>query len=930
MATGVQGDLFGTPLGLVPAKGAPEPAPAEPPKPKTLTLIDASGFVFRAYHALPSLTTSKGVVTHAVLGFTRMLLKLLRERQPTHLVLCFDRDSRKGRLAIDPNYKANREAPPPDLMQQFDWIRKVAAVLKLPILEVPGWEADDVIATMVKKARAAGFHTEIITSDKDLLQLLAEDVKIYDPVKDVPLDERTALERYGVKATQMRDYQALVGDAIVNIPKVPGIGPKTAADLLAKFGSVENLLAHLDEVPRPKTREALKENRAQLERALKLVTVREDLELDAEPDRFAVQEIDRTGARALFTELEFYRLLNDLPAPPPTPLRQEATVVRDEAGLRAVAEAIAAAERVAMAPAFEGDAHSATLRGLGLLASSPSPRARGEGSGEARDPGPLISSACFFVDVEACGGALVGRVLGPALVKQARAVTAHDAKALLHLLYSLGVELNEVGGDVELLSYLLNPSRKEHALLDLARERLRAELPPWPEAQGSKGRAPLKDISVERAAAVFGAAADAIDRLTPELWTETEGVGLGKVAKELELPLVPVLARLERAGVLIDRAALKEISVLVDAQCEAMLKEVYRHAGKEFNVGSPLQLAQVLYEELKLPIFKKGKTGPSTDHEVLEKLAELHPLPNAISEYRNVAKLKSTYLDTLPELIGADGRIRTTFNQAAAATGRLSSVNPNLQNIPIRTELGKQIRRAFIAEPGWVLVSADYSQVELRILAHISGDEGLVQAFAEGADVHARTAAEVFGVPLAEVTQDQRRAAKMVNYGIAYGLSPHGLSIRLNIPSEEAKSIIDRYFERFSGIARYVEETVEKARRSGYVESLFGRRRYMPDLASRNRSIAMAAERAAINMPIQGSAADIIKRAMLELDHKIAGQKLNGRMLLQVHDELLFESPEGEAQALSALAKEVMAGVAQLRVPLVVDVGIGRSWADAH
>jgi DNA polymerase-1 len=361
-----------------------------------------------------------------------------------------------------------------------------------------------------------------------------------------------------------------------------------------------------------------------------------------------------------------------------------------------------------------------------------------------------------------------------------------------------------------------------------------------------------------------------------------------------------------------------------------MLEEVYRLAGREFNVGSPAQLAQVLFEDLKLPVLKKNKNSISTDHEVLEKLAEEHPLPRAIIEYRSVAKLKSTYLDTLPTLIGADGRIRTTFHQAAAATGRLTSSNPNLQNIPIRTELGKQIRKAFIAEPGWVLVSADYSQVELRILAHISGDEGLVRAFAEDADVHVRTAAEVFGIELKDVTREQRSVAKMVNYGIAYGLSPHGLSTRLNIPLEESKSIIERYFQRFPGINQYVEDTIASARRTGYVESIFGRRRYMPDLVSRNRQVSMAAERAAINMPIQGTAADLVKRAMLQLEKRLPDEKLNGRMLLQVHDELLFECPESEADRLATVAKQVMTSVATLRVPLVVDVGQGRSWAQAH
>ncbi|MFT3707619.1 MAG: DNA polymerase I [Archangium sp.] len=884
--------------------------PEPPPGPKTLTLIDASGFIFRAYHALPPLMTSKtGIPTHAVLGFTRMVLKLLRERKPTHLALCFDKDSRKGRLAIDPNYKANREAPPDDLIRQFSIIRKIVDILEIPIVEVEGWEADDVIATLTDRAKAKGFHVEIITSDKDFLQLLSPEVRIFDPMKNRPITEADALERYGVKATQMRDYQALVGDAIDNIPKVPGIGPKTAADLLAQFGNIDTLIAKIDEVPKPKIKENLKANLEQLQRAMKLVSFKHDLPLTQDPEVFVKRELRKAEALAIFTELEFFTLNREMPSAPPTPLRQQAAVVRDEAGLKALCEAIGKGTRVSIAPAFEGEAHSAELQGLGVVCGT---------------------DTCAYVVVPMVGKEVVGRLLKPVLTRAGLELATHDGKSLLHLLQSIGVEGVTLHTDVELISYLMNPGRKEHALADLARERLRTELPTWPDGQSGRGKALLNEMHEERAAMLFAASADAIDRLVNDLWLECDGIGLSKLAKELELPLIPVLARLERLGVTIDRSAIAEISVGVNASVEQMLAEVYRLAGREFNVGSPAQLAQVLFEDLKLPILKKNKNSISTDHEVLEKLAEEHPLPRAIIEYRTVAKLKSTYLDTIPTLIGADGRIRTTFHQAMAATGRLSSTNPNLQNIPIRTELGKQIRRAFVAREGWVLVSADYSQVELRILAHISADEGLIKAFNEDTDVHQRTAAEVFGIEPKDVTRQQRNVAKMVNYGIAYGLSPHGLSTRLNIPLEESKDIIDRYFQRFPGINKYVEDTIATARRTGYVESIFGRRRYMPDLVSRNRSVSMAAERAAINMPIQGTAADLVKRAMLVLDRRLPEEKFEGRMLLQVHDELLFECPPSEADRLSAVAKEAMTGAAQLKVPLVVDVGRGRSWADAH
>ncbi|MHB8874928.1 MAG: DNA polymerase I, partial [Myxococcaceae bacterium] len=487
-------------------------------------------------------------------------------------------------------------------------------------------------------------------------------------------------------------------------------------------------------------------------------------------------------------------------------------------------------------------------------------------------------------------------------------------------------------GDVELLSYLLNPSRKEHALSDLARERLGVELPtpPLPQAAKPRQKGLLAEAPVEEAAACYGAWADAARRLSPELWDEATRVGLAHIAREIELPLLPILAKMERVGIGVDLQALAQISKKVDLACDERLKAIYALAGHELNVGSPPQLAQVLYVELGLPVLKRGKTGPSTDQEVLEKLAAQHPLPGAIIEYRNVAKLKSTYLDTLPTLIAPDGRVHTTFHQVAAATGRLSSTDPNLQNIPIRTELGREIRRAFVAAPGHQLVAADYSQIELRILAHIAGDPGLIQAFAEKADVHTRTAAEVFGVKPEEVTPDQRRAAKMVNYGIAYGLSAHGLSARLSIPVEEAAGIIERYFQRYAGIHRYLEETVARARKSGFVETLFGRRRYMPELGSPIRNVAMGAERAAINMPIQGTAADLIKKAMLEVDRALARRGLKTRMLLQVHDELVFEAPDEEVDEVRALAREAMAGAASLNVPLEVDVGAGHSWADAH
>jgi DNA polymerase-1 len=869
--------------------------------PRTLMLVDASGYIFRAFHALPPMTTSKGIPTNAVLGFCRMMLKLLRDRRPTHVALCFDRDSRLGRLAIDPAYKANRPETPPELVPQFALIRRVAEVLALPILEEPGWEADDVIATMTRSARADGYEVEIVSSDKDLLQLLGDGVRLYDPSKNCEVGQAEAMARFGVPPAQMRDFQALVGDSSDNVPNVPGVGPKTAAELLRQFGDVETLLARVDEVSKPKLRQLIRTHDEQIRRALRLVTFRTDLPVAQRASELARREPHQGAARELFTELEFSRLLSELPRPTARASVPRITRVGDEVSLASLVRCLQSAGALALVPNYEGEPHSAQLKGLGIA---------------ARDAG------VWYVDFEEVDQHATAAALGPLLVRPDLRVATDDAKALLHLLGSVGIELPTPHSDVELFSFLISSAARDHSLESQVRTRLHGELPERKESRGAE--------SGVSAAVWCGSAARAVEELAPLLEAELTERELAPVARSIDLPLVPVLRKMERAGIGVDLAVFGEISKQVDAACEDLLQDVYRLAGHEFKVASPVQLAQVLFDELKLPIIRKGKTGPSTDHEVLEKLAELHALPRAIIEYRNVAKLKSTYLDTLPKLVGADGRIRTTFHQTTAATGRLSSTNPNLQNIPVRSDLGRQLRRAFVAQSGWVLVSADYSQVELRILAHIAKDEGLIRAFAEGADVHARTAAEVFGVGEQQVTVEQRRIAKMVNYGIAYGLSAHGLASRLGIPIEEAQATIHRYFARFPGIARYIEETIAHGRRTGGVESLFGRRRDLPELSSRNRNAAMAAERAAINMPIQGTATDIIKLAMIELDRRLGLEKREARLVLQVHDELVLEVPIVEVDAVKALLAAVMTGAGHLSVPLVVAVGSGQSWADAH
>ncbi|ATB47440.1 DNA polymerase I [Corallococcus macrosporus] len=897
----------------------------------TLVLIDASGFIFRAYHAIPPLTTSKGVQTNAVLGFTRMVLKALRELKPTHVALAFDKESRTERQKIDPTYKANREGPPEDLVPQFALIRRVVEAINVPVLEVAGWEADDVIGTLAVKAKAEGFCVQVVTGDKDFVQIVDSDVRLYDPMKDVHTEPADVKARLGIEPGQMRDYLALIGDAVDNVPKVPGIGPKTATELIQQFGDVETLLSRLDEVKKPKIRENIASHRESLLRAKQLVTFKTDLALDVRMADLARRPLDAQRSRELFTELEFFALLKELPQqdgaagtsePPkeqPAPLTVTPTLVGSDAELTRLAGAAREAGAVTLIPAYEGAPFAAKLVGLGVALPD----------GQTAYV-PLRHAQLGVTQVKPESFTAAFReVLEDAAVKKG----GHDLKALSLVLANDGLTLHGAHDDVELLSYLLNPSRREHALVDLARERLYTELPPLPNAaegkRGKKDRA-LADHTVEEVATGFAIRAEAARRLAPELWKELEAAKLAALARDMELPLLPLLARMERRGVLLDTAELSRTSVKVDAAVEAQVKEVYRHAGREFNIGSNPQLVEVLFTELKLPVIKRGKTGPSADQEVLEKLSEEHPLPGAIIEYRSLSKLKSTYLDTLPTLVAADGRIHTTYHQAATATGRLSSTDPNLQNIPVRTDLGREIRRAFVAAEGHQLVSADYSQVELRLLAHIANDAVLIEAFLHDEDIHTRTAAEVFGVAKEQVDREQRRVAKMVNFGIAYGLSPHGLAARLGIAQDVARDIIERYFTRYAGIKRYLEETVSVARKTGYVETLYGRRRYMADLNSKNRGVAQAAERAAINMPIQGTAADLIKKAMLAVDAALEAQKLSARMLLQVHDELLFEAPDAEVEAVKALAVKAMSSVADLKVPLKVDVGAGRSWADAH
>src|SRR6266540_3577335 len=897
----------------------------------TLTLIDGSGFIFRAYHAIPHLSTTKGVPTNAAYGFTTMLLKALREHAPTHVALVFDAGRKSFRNEIDPGYKANRPEAPDDLKVQFPLVRDVARALAVPIVEEAGVEADDVIGTLACRARERGWDVVVVTGDKDFAQLVDAKVSLYDPMAEASgrggwTGPAEVEKKLGVRPDQVVEYMSILGDKIDDIPGIPGVGEVTAAALVRHFGTVEEMLRRPDEIPKAVARggEKLKDKivgsaeRIRMNR--KLVTLRCDLVLPFSHESFGRVPADDARARALFSELEFSRLLKDLPAPPPTARTERTEVVLDAAALAVAVEALRAAPAIGLRPVLGGPApRTDPVVGLALA-----------GGGRAF----YVPLGHHYLGAPAQPRREAVREAIRPLVEGEVPLHAHDRKAAAHALAQLGLALRAPGLDTELASRLLLPTRREHALADVARERISCEVPRDPsggDAARQSERVPVDGLEVERVATWAGPCAASIVDLAPALERALEETGLAKLHREVEAPILLVLFEMERTGILVDRGAMSGMSEEFGRTMAGLETRIHHAAGRRFNVASTRELAQVLFGELDLPVLKRLKTGPSTDQDVLEKLAEQHELPRLVLEHRALAKLKGTYVDALPLLIDpADGRIHTTFNPAGAATGRLSSTDPNLQNIPIRTELSRRIRSAFVAPQGRRLLSADYSQIELRILAHYSDDPALLEAFRNREDVHTRTAAETYGVDPSAVTPDMRRVAKMLNFGIAYGLSAFGLSQRLDLPAAEAQAIITRYFARYTGVKRYVESAVEEARRTGESRTLYGRVRAMPEIAARNPALRNAAERTAINTPIQGTAADVVKVAMVRVHGAIVRERLDAQLLLQVHDELVLEVGEAEVEAAAALVKREMEGAASLKVPLDVEVGHGRSWAEAH
>jgi DNA polymerase I len=848
----------------------------------TLYLVDGSGYIFRAFYALPQLNNSRGLPTNAVYGFVRMLLKLLKDAHPTRLAIVFDSPKKTFRDDLFESYKGNRIAPPNDLVVQIPYIHRVVEVFRIKSLILGGYEADDLIGTLAVRAGKRGVETVIVTADKDFMQLVGPHVTLWDTMRDKRTGAREVREKLGVEPKAVVDLMALMGDSIDNVKGVPGVGEKTASALIQGFGSIDNLLAHLEQLEQSDLRGAKKlapliaQHRGDVELARKLVRIDTDVPIKAEIEELTFQGIDEKATAELLRELEFSSIMQEL-AP-------------SEAKLPA-----AAAQEVAVTAAQLGELVQ-TLRDAPRLSFHLDTAGAGlKVKAEGLEPVYL-----FAADLIPGLKALLEAAAPPR--------ACHDLKAHRSALSAQGINLAGVDFDTMLAGFLINPGRAEPTMEDLFHEHL----------------APL-------GGAVVGSEPEVVAALRETMAPRLERDGLRDLFHDVELPLASVLAEMEETGIRIDSAALTSMGAEFGEQLGRLEAECFKLAGRQFNLNSPNQLRDVLFNELKLPTkgLKKTKSGYSTDVDVLTKLAESHELPRKLLEYRTIAKLKSTYVDALAATVnGKTGRLHTSFHQALTATGRLSSTDPNLQNIPTRTPEGRRIRRAFVAEPGWVLLSADYSQIELRVLAHLSGDPILLDAFASGEDIHRRTATEVLGVAPQAVDANARRLAKVINFGIIYGMGPQRLAGELDIPLKEASEYIERYFKRLPGVSAYLEDCLRQARERGYVVTLLGRRRYLPELGSPQGGARAQAERIAINTPIQGTAADLIKIAMVRLHRLLRQSNSKARMLLQVHDELLLEVERTSLEQVSRVVREQMENVAQLRVSLGVELKSGPNWAE--
>ena len=906
-----------------------------------LVLVDGSSYLFRAFHALPPLVSSRGQHTGAVKGVINMIRALLKAYPDSPLAIVFDAKGSTFRNRIYTEYKANRPPMPDELRSQIAPIHDIVRAMGLPLLIVDDVEADDVIGTLASQAGKSGISTLISTGDKDLAQLVNDHVTLMNTMTNETLDRDGVIGKFGIPPERIIDFLALTGDKSDNIPGVPGVGPKTAVKWLEEYGSMEGIIEHAGQI-KGKIGERLRENLDALRLSYDLATIRLDVNLDIAIEDLVKAPPDKPALHRLFSELEFKTWITELEdqgvqasavagdpvtadlfgdagaAPDVNPDTVSYEAVTDAADLRNLVDSLRNAGRLAVYIEHE-DAHPMAARITGIALSGK--------AGEGR-----------YVPVSHEGDAAAGNqdlsLLKGLLEDENITKIAHDLKTVCHVLQNHDIRLAPHKSDVLLASYVLNSVAIKHQLEDMARCYLEMDIP-GRESLVGKGRTRISAATLDpqELARFAGQRADLIFRLDEVLNHKLRESGnLLGLYRYYEMPLVPVLQKMERCGVRLDAEVLNRQSRELGERLHELEQSVYELAGESFNLGSPKQLQAIFYDKLKLPVLKKTKTGQaSTAEPVLQELAQEYELPRLIVEHRSLSKLKSTYTDKLPaEINEQTGRVHSNYQQAVAATGRLSSTEPNLQNIPIRTAEGRRVRQAFIAEPGYRLLAADYSQVELRIMAHLSQDRGLVQAFADGLDVHRATAAEVFGIELDDVTADQRRSAKAINFGLIYGMSAFGLANQLGIERRDAQHYVDRYFERYPGVRRFMDQTRALADEQGYVETLFGRRLYLPDIRAGNAQLRQAAQRTAINAPMQGTAADIIKHAMIDIDHWLELGDLDARMLMQVHDELIFEVAERDVDLLADGVRFRMISAAAMDVPLVVDVGVGANWDQAH
>ncbi len=887
---------------------------------KRLFLIDGSSYIYRAFYAIRVLSTSKGFPTNAIFGFTSMLLKILQDHKPDGLAVVFDAKGPTFRNKLYHDYKANRPTMPDDLIPQIPYIKKIVEAFRIPILEKEGYEADDLIGTIAKKAEKEGFEVVIVSGDKDLLQLVSEKITTLDTMKDAYRGLQEVKERFGVEPERLPDIMGLAGDSIDNIPGVPEIGEKTAVDLIKRFGSLDSLLQRLEKVDEGEIKKRIKKNlqkhRDQALLSKELATVDTHVPIEISWEDFILSLPDEETLRAILKELEFHKLLQKL-LPQKSISYEDYHLITEEDELEGLLICLKKVDTYSLdLETTSRDPINADIVGFSF---SPLPHEAYYVPVGHDYPGvsPQLSSP------------LVLERLRPLLEDDQKGKYGQNVKYDYLVLRRHGVKLAGIKCDTMIASYLLNPTKRSHSLESIAQEYLEHQMITYKEVT-EKGQG-FQKVDLQQAKEYSCEDADVTFLLAEVLLKKLDEEGLNELFFQMELPLVEVLAEMELWGVKINPDILLELSKELEARLWGLERMVFDLVGEEFNINSTQQLGKILFEKLRLPVIKKTKTGYSTDVGVLQELAKEHELPRAVLEYRSLAKLRSTYADALPKLIDpSTERVHTSYNQTVTATGRLSSSDPNLQNIPIRTEDGRRVREAFVPEDGWWMISADYSQIELRILAHLSEDATLIEAFQQGEDIHTRTASEIFGLSPAEVTPQMRREAKVINFGIVYGMSPYGLTRELGVEPKVAAEYIEEYFRKYQGVKAYIDGALQEARERGYVTTLYHRRRYLPEINSSNRSARQFAERTAVNTPIQGTAADLIKMAMIRIYKLIKEEGLKAKMIIQVHDELVLEVPDDEVEQVEKMVKEEMEGVMELIVPLKVSVARGRNWGEIH